>query len=267
MKNKIVTEIFNKLLEVENTFIIEGVDIDRINKIVSFNKNHENNVDTSIILNPTINDINGVNVISIFKRKKSEESNLDGNPLIYALKGINGWKFKNEKDDIINLLKQFIRITEKIKTFYDTIIVIPSNNELNIKFLHRLNKIIKSKNIITDYQFKLTSEDVYENYIDWKQLNNDFPNEFNIFSKELDQYFNDMVDTNSGYFSYKYIKNNKLRKYITQTMGSSSDKTIEYSTFINDKDILILDDTIGYGQTISESTKIITETYTPKSIN
>ena len=39
-----------------------------------------------------------------------------------------------------------------------------------------------------------------------------------------------------------------------------------YSEMINDKDILILDDTISSGKTISDSVYAINETFKPKSI-
>ena len=151
----------------EHQYLIEGIDIDELNHVVSFNPSHEENVDTSIILNPTYSEIDNIKIISIFKRKTSEDSNYDGNPLIYALKGIKDWKFNNPKTDIINLLKQFIRISEKIEDHYDAIITVPSQNELNTEFLYRLNKIIKSDVKIEDYFWKLTAEDVFENYIDW----------------------------------------------------------------------------------------------------
>ena len=258
---KIVREI---LLE-EYVYIIEGIDVDERNKTVSFNPAHENNVNTSIAINPTYDSIDGFPVISIFKRKYSKDSSYDGNPLIYALKGLNGWKFKNPQKDIIGLLRQFIRISEKIKPEYDTIITIPSSNELNINFLHRLNKIIKTKAQITDWLFKLDAEHVYEDYIDWQQINKDNPNDYNIIKNQINQSFKRMIKDNDSNFSFKYIEP-KLRKYITKTMEGFVDDTILYAPYINGKDILVLDDTISSGPSISGACKIIMETFQPKSI-
>ena len=161
-------EAYQRLLREEllkqHCYLIEGIDIDTTNKTISFNGSHEQNVDTSILINPTYVNINGIDVISIFKRKKANDFSFDGNPLIYALKGINDWKFKNPQSDIINLLKQFIRIVEKIQPKYDTIITVPSTNELNIEFLHRLDKIIKSDFQITDYLYKMN--DYFTNRFD-----------------------------------------------------------------------------------------------------
>lgn len=257
--------IINESIIKENINLIEGIDVDYINKVVSFNDDHQENVDTSTIINPTHYKINDIDVISIFKRKKSDEFTLDGNPLIYALKGIKGWKMNN-KTDIINLLRKFIRISEKIKEKYDTIITIPSTNELNVNFLHRLNKIIKSKYQIKDFLDKLTIDEVYENYIDWKSMNNDFGDEFPMNQRKMNKFFSNMEKDNNHYFSYKYIQDTNLRKYITKTMDIDNEKIIEYSSYINDKDILILDDTIGSGNSISKATRAINDTFDPKSI-
>ena len=99
--------------------ILEGVDIDYINKSIKFNASHENNVDTSTLINPTFDTIDGINVISLFKRKENKEKT-DGSPLIHALKGNFGWKI--DDNSIIELFKQFIKISKKIEPKYDTII-------------------------------------------------------------------------------------------------------------------------------------------------
>jgi hypothetical protein len=259
-------EILNDLEILNNVYLIEGIDIDVRNKKVGFNPNHEDNINTSIILNPTTNNINGMTVYSIFKRDRNDNHNYDGNPLIYALKGINGWEFINPKEDIINLLKQFIYITRKISLNYDTIMIVPSKNELNIKFLHRLNKIINSKNVITDYLEKLSSYEVYDEYIDWNKMYNDNPDEFEINERLLNRYFSDMENNNSGFFSFKFIKNPELRKYIKKTMKVNEIKTLDYSNFFNNKDVLVLDDTISSGKSISETTTLLSEMFIPKSI-
>ena len=267
-------EILRKMIREEilksemETSLIEGIDIDNDKKIISFNPNHEDNVDTSILLNPTYDVIDGINVISIFKRKDNLDKT-DGNPLIYALKNKKGWKFKNQTEDIINLLKQFIRIAEKIKPEYATIITVPSSNPLNTYFLHRLNKIIQAKTKVTDYFYKLNADDVWEDWIAWGEITKDF-GEVNDKKVKviLLQYFKAMEQENSNMFSFRFIKDTKLRKYIKKTMWSKDkdEKQIKYAPFINDKDILILDDTISSGASISEACKGILESFVPKTI-
>lgn len=259
---KIIKEIAIR----EAQYLIEGIDIDYKNRTVGFNPTHENNVDTSVILNPKYSNINGIDVISLFTRKKSISGG-DGNPLIYALKGLNDWKFKNGNSDIYGLLRQFLLISQKIKEKYDTIITIPSSKYLNTIFLHKLNKIIKADNLIEDYFYKMLADEVFEDYVDWQSIDRDNSDiEFEKISKDINMYFYNMHTKNNGIFSYKYIKNPDLRKYIKKTMWSTEEKSVECAPYINGKSILILDDTISSGQSISEATSNIANIFDPKSI-
>ena len=93
--NEIITESVKEILSLCEE-LEEGIDIDPHTRTVSFNPNHEENVDTSVENNPTCDKelIPGVDVWSIFQRKRGALG--DGNPLIHALKG-EGWKI-NGKD-------------------------------------------------------------------------------------------------------------------------------------------------------------------------
>lgn len=231
-------------------FLIEGIDIDFRNQTIKYNPNHQNNVDTSELINPTYYQYKDFSLISLFKRN-GNISKADGNPLIYALKNINNWKIDSK--DIILLLKQFIKIVRKIKPKYDTIIMCPSRSALNSNFLYRLNKIINADNVIQDVFTKLEFGEVYSNYVDWKSL-----------SVEDEEVINDTFDEMGNYFSFKYIPT-YLRKYIKKSMLlNPKHKNVE--ELINDKDVLILDDTIATGATVSEMTKSIKYIFKPKSL-
>lgn len=240
-------------LENEVSFVIEGVNIDKYKKIITVDLSHKNNVDTSISLNPTYSTIDGYPVISIFKRKKNIELG-DGSPLIYALKDIQNWKI--DKKEIIKLLRQFILITDKIKPKYDTIISIPSSNPLNQIFLYRLNKIIKCEHSITNGLFtKMMTSEVVEN-IDWNTMT---PYQAEELEKHLEQIEDD-------YFTFKNIPP-YLRGFIKNIWKDKTSKHgLEYASMINDKDVLILDDTISSGQTISTFCQNVINNYAPKSI-
>lgn len=245
--------------KIDNSFSVvlsEGIDIDLKNKIVEFNDKHENNVDTSTAYNPTEYKFKGIDVISIFKRKKSTIStDGDGNPLIYALKGLKDWKIDDKS--ITELFKNFISISKKIKPKYDTIISISSSSSLNTKFLYRLNKIIKSEKQITDLFSKLPANEILiQGDIDPKCSDKEF--------KIIQDRILEMI-IKDNYFTYKTIPTN-LRKYIVNSSVINGDDALKYSDSINDKDILILDDTISSGETISDNVKAIRDTFAPKSI-
>ena len=55
---KIVRETLNEeILIKEYSYIFEGIDVNMLNKTVSFNSTHEKNVNTSVLLNPTYSKI------------------------------------------------------------------------------------------------------------------------------------------------------------------------------------------------------------------
>ena len=88
----------------------EGIDIDIRNRIVSFKPN------TSTPLNCFAKGkFNNITVWSIFKRF-GNRTTYDGNPLIYALKGENGWKFQNKAnkelffEQVELIIKKFLKV-------------------------------------------------------------------------------------------------------------------------------------------------------------
>lgn len=257
---KNLEEYISKNDVLEESLYIEGIDIDKKNKIIKFNSKHEKNINTSVIFNPTDSEINvdGINyrVISIFRRKENEDKT-DGNPLIYALKGLYGWKIDTK--DITGLLKQFIRISEKIKPEYDTIISITSSSRINKEFLERLNKIIKSKYQINHFFDKIPANEVLMKHYDGKKLS--FRN-----SSKMEDAFRKMINDKNNVFSFKDIPKN-LRYTIKKSVDYDPEAyQIEYGDRINDKNILILDDTISSGTTISEYCRNILEAFTPQSV-
>lgn len=77
----------------------------------------------------------------------------------------------------------------------------------------------------------------------------------------------DMAQENNGIFSYSYIKPADLRKHISSSVKDSYiGNELLVSPKINNKSILILDDSVSTGQSISEICKNIIHTYTPESI-
>ena len=258
---KIFSEIYNQQIN-------EGIDFDYDSMTVSDNAYHEDNVDTSVENNQTLyNDIiDNVKVYSIFKRKRGFRG--DGNPLIYALKNEEGWKFRSEKDK--NAIdKQFNDIAEKFSKIYQygPVIVIPSTNELNT---YISNKIISKNNnakLLKGVIRKLTTEEV-------EKIVSDKNSEFRKYYKDnyeeayvlLCDYLDTMDKEKDGYFSRHYIKDKKMRDVLKDTFKITNDNYARLAKEITDKDILLIDDTISRGQSIKNACKIISETYSPKSI-
>lgn len=263
--DKIVNEAVAQSID---SVINEGIDFDPHTKTVSYNPSHEENVDTSIEHNPTMDGdiVPNVQVWSIFKRKRGLRG--DGNPLVYALNGEGGWTFRDESDKNA-IEKQFDAIATKFATMYPVgvTILMPSGSELNMHIADVVMSKSRNAELIKGVICKLTTEEVDDIVLDFNSKFREFyKDEFNSKYYELGQYLDLMDKERNGYFSRHLIKNNQMRDVLDSTLKLSDDRFAEFANKINDQDVLIIDDTISRGQSIKEACQIMLESYAPKSI-
>lgn len=263
--DKIVNEAVAQSID---SVINEGIDFDPHTKTVSYNPSHEENVDTSIEHNPTMDGdiVPNVQVWSIFKRKRGLRG--DGNPLVYALKGEGGWTFRDESDRNA-IEKQFDAIATKFATMYPVgvTILMPSGSELNMHIADVVMSKSRNAELIKGVICKLTTEEVDDIVLDFNSKFREFyKDEFNSKYYELGQYLDLMDKERNGYFSRHLIKNNQMRDVLDSTLKLSDDRFAEFANKINDQDVLIIDDTTSRGQSIKEACQIMLESYAPKSI-
>ena len=238
-------DMVDKIIRESINLVVEGLDLDPVYGDVSMNPNHQNYVDTNDVWNPQpyYTTINGYKVISLFKNK------WEHNPLIWALKN-KKWRFKNPRYDIMFLLRRLVAVTKELHENFDIIITTPSSSNLNNELLSKIERLIPHSKSYKNFFVKHSAKEVYNN----------LPN---AYKKELCVYFQEMQRANGGAFSYKYIPA-KLRYKIGETIHVNKD--LKLSNEINGKRILILDDTITTGKTISDSAKALMNTFTPASI-
>ena len=256
--------------------IYDGIDIinEKDEHLVGFNPNHQNNVDTNDLYNPKpiYNTINGLEIISIFQRLKNDRGN-DGNPLIHALKhqvDAEGkiWNFLNPKYDLMALLRRFVAVTKEIKGKFDTIITIPSKHDLNERLLDYITSIIPHDRNVIDFFDKYDAETVLQS-LDWNQLEIDCGGKnarYYKLKKKIEESFGRMIKENNGNFSYRFINPTSLRRYVTQTMAIANPDENYVGELINDKNVLVIDDTYATGSTLGDAFDAITLTYSPKKI-
>ena len=263
--NQIMDEIVEK--EMDKTFN-EGIDFDPETKTVVYNSSYENYVDISIDNNPTIDGeiVPGVQVWSIFKRKKGETQE-DGNPLVCALNG-EGWTFRSEEDREA-IEKQFDLIASKFVSMYQKgiTVLIPSGNELNKHIADVVLSKSENGELIEGVVCKLTTEEVNDIVLDFNsKFRGYYKASFNSAYYRLDRYLDQMDKELKGTFSRHLIKDPEMRDVLDFTLKVSEDIYAEFANKINGQNILIIDDTIGSGQSIKEACRIMMESYAPKSI-
>lgn len=140
-------------------------------------------------------------------------------------------------------------------------------NELNKIVFGYLIRLVKHKTAYENFFEKLSAQDVYENLIDDDYIQKNFKNPVKVYN-DIDDAFSLMNIQNNGIFSYKCLQKTKYREAIIQSlkinMGPHND--LNYADSINGKNVLVFDDTITTGKTISDSGNAIEKTFAPKSI-
>lgn len=296
MKDKIPLYLHCALIEklsidrLSKESLNEGIDLsyssDGIE--VAYNPKHKQGINANLEDNPTKFDLSVptikiqdgvIPVYSILQRTpmKVVVGSSDGNPLVYAFKNENGYSFKSEYDkktiqDCIDaILKKFANnyfaaIDGDVAT-----IVCPSENSLNRIFAYAFRKnaesIGKVINIQEDYLVKYPVDDIRHDVIDnsTSELNRwlmSLPEyvaikKRNILDKALDK----MDNEHNGVFAYHFIKDADIRKHISKTM-----KLSDHAKSIEGENIIVIDDTMSQGKTLSESCQLLCGSYLPKSI-
>ena len=247
----------------EPLYIVEGININSNDKTISLTDEHDKGVDFSLVNNPVYDKYKDFDVISIFKRSKlvdDTNTERDGNPFIYALKEKKGWTLDITNDEIFRYIKRFLEICKKINNTYDTIVITPSSTNINERFMKVISKQVQAENIVREFLVKIKKEEIIDdNLIDKEQITKDYPNNYNEVITKISRSFRRMegADFEAKHLDKKYLK---YVKYI----GVNNDLNIR--PMIDGKDILVLDDTISSGTTVSQCIDGITSNFTPKSI-
>jgi len=241
----VMVDNLDRIIRESINSVLEGLDLDPVYGNVSMNPNHQNYVDTNDAWSPHpyYTTINGYKVISLFKNK------WEHNPLIWALKN-KKWKFKNPRYDVMFILRRLVAVTKELHEKFDVIITTPSSSNLNNELLSKIERLIPHSKSYKNFFVKYSAKEVYDA----------LPN---MYKKKLGVYFQEMQRANGGAFSYKYIPAD-LRNKIGETIRINGG--LDLANEINGKRILILDDTITTGKTISDSAKALMNTFAPASI-
>ena len=75
-----------------------------------------------------------------------------------------------------------------------------------------------------------------------------------------------MNEKRNGSFSRLFVKDPDMRNVLDVTLKISEDRYAEFANKINGQHILLVDDTISRGQTITNACNIMMDSYAPKSI-
>ena len=131
-----------------------------VDKKVSVDSNHEHLVVTGHEKNPTVTNFEDMHVSFVFRRVKSKSRANDGNPLIYALKNLQGYTITSK--EISNLVRNFRIVLRKILSgiHYDIIVPMPSRHGISLILAKRVVRHQKGGMVVTNFLRKKTNGEV-----------------------------------------------------------------------------------------------------------
>ena len=273
---KAINESIIRSLNVEDMYLVEGISVDQFKKTVRLTDTPDG-VDFSnkkYIHYRYRLDNRPVDVISIFKRtpytNSYDKTDIDGNPFIYALKGTDGWSFDITDEEITHYVRRFLEICNSIDKRYDTIIIVPSSHDINRRFMKVIASRVKASDTIEDMFLKSTKSNALasldvkaiEKYCEEKYpRTTDYM--FNSITNEIKRAFNRMT---GKYFEAKKMPKEYL-KFIKEPVTVNNGFSVNAATqLINGKSVLVLDDTLSTGATISACVRVINQ-YEPKRLD
>ncbi|MQU21960.1 hypothetical protein GHO35_12485 [Pseudomonas helleri] len=121
---------------------------------------HQFLVDTSTEKNPFVQSIKGTEVISVFRRRKSDSHQGDGNPLIFALKRMRKYQISTETiTEFMPNLRIILNLMTAHRT-YDLIIALPSSHPIASGLARRVGRALPTVPISYEFFVKCSNAEV-----------------------------------------------------------------------------------------------------------
>ncbi len=217
-----------------------GIDLNK--KQVIYNSNHQKRVDTSIHVKSNWKRKNTVLTAALLKRRRTKD-NLDGNPLIYALKNINGYTI--DKKNLSPIIKSALKNlnTALNQKEYDLIVCIPSSGFIVKKLGQSVKKRIPQTKISNYVLQKCTNKDIIQS-INLSLITN------KKHLHEVKEVLKKLQIAPGNKFVLKEIKGN-IRAYFNPIKINNPYLIKKSQT------ILLLDDALSSGTTLFYAQKLI----------
>ena len=198
----------------------------------------------------------------------------DPNVIYYDLDNDNIWSFNDNNNKQMFwerfelLLKMFI---EQHKNETDYTIVIPCSDRYNKNVVKSIKDIAANVGIkyVVEQGLHTVSTEVVEDFVYandsyFKQYYGD---EWEDYLPTLKKYLDRMDNENNGLFKYHLIDDKDMRMSIINTLEIDKEYAFLYERYVNGKNVLIVDDSITYGQSIRNAIHAIAQAYVPKSVS
>lgn len=160
-------------------------------------------------------------------------------------------------------------IAEKFLKMYPAgfTIIMPSSNGLSKYIAEIMKRKSRDIQLIDDILLKVTTEEALDAAMENGSLfKKEYKGKVESALTELDVYLKDMNEHYDGYFTRHLVKNEQMREVLVDTIKHTETAEGKYKKYIDNSDILLIDDTIRAGQTVQEAINVIKGLYSPKSV-
>lgn len=232
-----------------------GINIDE-NKLVTFDEQREQFVNTSMASNPTSVRVNELLVYGIFKRlyarNNSGTPDSDGNPLIYAIKAKKGY-FISLKECCL-FMPNFYGITQRIleRKKYNVVIPMPSSSVVTACVARRIHRLCQANNaaIYYDVFSKKTYGEVYE---ELRAVTVDHKEKQIIISlrRQIEKF---LKSDSNRFFAMKDI-DPSARRFI-RPLKLNQDPVM-LKKMLSGKSIVLVDDLLASGATLKSAEELL----------
>ena len=211
---------------------------------------------------------NGLTVYSIFWRTplpdfKIGENDDDGNPFIWTLKGIDGWRFNVTDMEIVQYIKRFLSICRTIDQHYDVVVMAPSKSDVNNRFMKVIYGIVGATVKIEDYFLKVRTSEILYN-LDTEMIVHDYPTE--SAQEYMEREMRRSLGRMGTYFEAKIFPQEYL-KYIKSAVDVDNKYSVaDSNNLFKGKRVLVLDDVFSSEKTVSDCINCIWD-YSPTKVD
>lgn len=256
----VLDKLDDKSLEVAlheslDDYIAEGIEFDEKRRKVRLNDGGDGVV--FLENEHLVYKYRNLRVYSILKRTPLENErgkDVDGNPFTHALKGKYGWKFDISDSDIIKYVKKFFSACNSLDAEYDIVVMCPTHSGINERFMKIVSKRVHAKKTVKDYFCKTKTDYVLEFGIDYDKISEEnTPRRRDVIYEEIYKTILDMGD---------YFESGKMKKEYMKYINSIVSLTNKYTEseaydMFNGKRVLVLDDVMSTGSTVSECVRAV----------
>lgn len=229
-------------------------------KEVYFDPNRELLVNTSIESNPQSQRYSGVLVYSIFRRLHTQSNGQnnpgDGNPLIFALKGMKGYSITTEEWEKFSINKDLIikKIINK-HLIFNNILCIPSSSNVVYDTAISISNCDSFKEPVSVYDSCFEKKTISEIYEDFSKV--EVPKKLRSLANKVLSDLKKLKDDPYAVFKMKAV-DVRIRPYISTLKLAENFKTYPDHYYI------FIEDLISSGSTINSAIECLVRSGIPK---